>query len=271
MKFDMSKAWNDATDMLGANREVILALSGVFFFLPGFASSLLMHTVEPPVGADQAALRGYLLELYKDNAPVIVVSAVVQLVGAITLLALLRDDSKPTVGEALRTGLVGLLPYIGVYLLLVIGAFVAVLVLVGIPSALGLTVLAIVLMVLAVPLLVYVGIKLSLVTPVIAIEKLMNPIAIIRRSWALTKGNSLRLLLFYFLLGLVYVVASVVVGAVVGLGLTLLGDGTVFQVGNGILTGLVGAAGTMVFTVVIAAVHRQLAGPSAGNISQTFG
>ena len=155
--------------------------------------------------------------------------------------------------------------------LVVIALFIVVLVLGAISGALGLPAVAIVLAVLAVPALIYVAIKLSLMSPVIAIEKLMNPVAIIRRSWRLTKGNSLRLLLFYFLLTLVYLVIGIVAGGIIGVAAALLGQGSAYEIVNGISSGLIGAAATMVFTVVLAAIHRQLAGPSPTGLSQTFG
>lgn len=270
MRFDMSRAWSDATDMLKANREVLLILSGVFFFLPGFASSLLIGDSQPPAGADEAAIQAYLLALYKDNAPIILISGLIQLVGSLTLLALLRDDSKPTVGEALKTGAIGLLPYIGVYLILVVGLTLAAMLVIVAPMSAGAPAIAIVFGIAAVPLLIYLLIKLSLIMPAIAIEKLVNPVAIIQRSWRLTKGNSVRLLLYYFLLTLVYLVIALVVSGITTMLLSLVGAGTAFDVGTGIIGGLLGAAGTMVFTVVIAAVHRQLAGPSTGTLNQTF-
>ncbi|WEK48140.1 MAG: hypothetical protein P0Y56_07550 [Candidatus Andeanibacterium colombiense] len=271
MQFDMSRAWREATDMLAANREVILALSGVFFFLPAFASSLMMTVSEPPVGGDEAAMSAWFLALYRANAPILVGSALIQLVGIITLLALLRDDRKPTVGQALKTGALGILPYIGSYLLLVAALFLAIVVVAGIPAALGQPGIGLALAVLAVLPMLYVAVKLSLITPVIAIEKLMNPIAILQRSWRLTSGNGLRLFLFYFLLTVVYAVISLVASGVLGVLSVLLGQGSAYEIGMGIGTGLVSAAGTAVFTVVLAAVHRQLAGPSAAGLGRTFG
>ena len=128
----------------------------------------------------------------------------------LALLALLRDHSRPTVGEALRRGLVGLLP--GDRRLHAAGR-----------SALGSS--------LAVVLvadrragrrpvaggadrrahrrgrsLIYVLVKLSLSLPVIAIDKVHNPFTALARSWRLTKGNSFRLFLFYLLLFIVYLV-----------------------------------------------------------------
>lgn len=271
MKFDMSRAWNEATALLSVNREVTWAVAGVFFFLPAFAQSIMMPAVQPPVGADQQAMIEYITEVYSSAAPIFLITTLVQLVGSLTLLALLRDDSKPTVGEALKTGAIGLLPYIGVYLIIVVAMTIAFLIAIGIPAALGLAWLAVILMIALVPLLIYGAVKLSLVTPVIAIEKQMNPIYIIQRSWRLTKGNSLRLLLYYFLLVVVYFVLALVVGGIIGVVLALFGEGAVFDIGSGIVAGLIGAAASLVFTAVIAAIHRQLAGPSTGTISQTFG
>ena len=89
-------------------------------------------------------------------------------------------------------------------------------------------------------------------------------------SWTLTKGNSLLLFAFYVMLVIVFFVISVVLSMVFGVVFALLGQGTALLIANGILSGALGAAATMVFTAVLAAVHRQLAGPSAGNISRTF-
>ncbi len=270
MKLDMSRAWNEATEMFKANREVMMVIAGVFFFLPSFAAVLLMPQMQPPVGSDEKAISEYLLAFYADNAPVLVLIGLAQLIGFIALQALLRDDSKPTVGDALKTGALGLLPYIGVQLLLALGLMLGIGILVGIPSALGLPMVAVGLMLLALVPIVYAGTKLSLVTAVIAIEKLMNPITIIRRSWQLTKGNSLRLFLFYLLLMVVFLVGTIVISSIVGLVVALLGNGTASLVANGIVSGLMSAGATMLFAAVIAAVHRQLAGPSTGQLSQTF-
>jgi len=98
----------------------------------------------------------------------------------------------------------------------------------------------------------------------------MNPISILKRSWALTKGNSLRLFLFYFLLAIAYIVIAGVIGLILGLGLNLLGDGIAYKIADGTVEGLMSSAGTLIFAAILAAVHRQLAGPSTGNLSETF-
>jgi len=269
IKFDMGKAWRDAVAMISANREVMLVVSGVFFFLPGFAAALLMPDMQPPVGASPEQTEQVLLDFYSRNAPIFVVMALIQTVGLIALIALLRDDRKPTVGEALKIGGVGLLPYIGTQLLIAAGLVLLVAVLVGVPIGLGVGVIGGILGVLCVPLVIYVLVKFSLVTPVIAIEKVMSPIAALQRSWALTKGNSVLLFAFYLLLMVVFFVIAIVIGLVFGVLFALLGTGTAYMIVNGIFSGVLGAAATMIFSAVLAAVHHQLA-ESVSGISRTF-
>ena len=51
MRFDSNLAWKDAASAVSANRDVLLALAGVFFVLPSFAFALLYPQPEPPAGA----------------------------------------------------------------------------------------------------------------------------------------------------------------------------------------------------------------------------
>lgn len=281
MRFDMSRAWRDATAMIAANREVMLIVAGVFFFLPNVATSLLMPQVEPSVtqpaptediGQILAQLESQLQAALPPGAMLaLFLSGLAQAIGLIALLALLRDDTKPTVGEALKVGIAGLLPYIGAQLLAGLGLGLAIVVLIGIPAAAGLGAIAAIFMLAAIPLFAYVMIKISLVSPVIAIEKLMNPVAILKRSWSLTKGNSFRLLGYYVLLLIALLVISMVIGIVFGLFSALLGTGTAFQLINAVFSGLLSGAATMVLAGVMAAIHRQLAGPSTGSLENTFG
>lgn len=282
MRFDMSRAWRDATAMIAANREVMLIVAGVFFFLPNVVTSLLLPTTEATFSPEPAPSQdiGQILAQFESQLQAalppgallaIFLSGLAQAIGLIALLALLRDDTKPTVGEALKVGIMGLLPYIGAQLLAGLGLGLAIVVLIGIPAAAGLGAIAAIFMLAAIPLFAYVMIKISLVSPVIAIEKLMNPVAILKRSWSLTKGNSFRLLGYYVLLLIALLVISMVIGIVFGLFSALMGTGTAFQLINAVFSGLLSGAATMVLAGVMAAIHRQLAGPSTGSLENTFG
>lgn len=268
MKFSMSEAWRDATAMMSANREVLLVIAGLFFLLPSLTTALTMPGIPQSMMADPTSASAAVMQLYAGWWWLLILVMLAQLVGYLAMLALLRDTSRPTVGEALRTGLTGLLPAIGFYLLVALGAFVAVFV-IGLLTAVSAG-LGVILMLAALIAGVYVMVKLSLALAVIAIEKVTNPVGAIVRSWQLTKGNSLRLFLFFLLLVIVYLVISTVVAAVLGLVFALAGGSTAMLL-NAIVSGLLSCILTVVFVAVIAAVHRQLAGPSPEAVSATFG
>jgi ABC-type Fe3+ transport system permease subunit len=79
----------------------------------------------------------------------------------------------------------------------------------------------------------------------------------------------LRLFLFYLLLVVAYFVISIVVGLIVAALVVVSGDSIGLMV-NALLSGVVGAIAYTVFVAVLAAVHRQLSGPSAAAVSGTF-
>ena len=115
----------------------------------------------------------------------------------------------------------------------------------------------------------YLFAKFVLTPAVIAIERQANPIAALSRSWRLTKGNSVRifffLVLLFFALGLVGAVVSGVVGLVLALG----GAETAL-IGQAIVSSLVYAVFYVILLSLLAAIYRQLAGPSTEAVRETF-
>ena len=107
--------------------------------------------------------------------------------------------------------------------------------------------------------LIYLMTKFALVSPVLMIDRQRNPVAALRRSWQLTRGNSLRLFLFIFLIALAVTVAFIVVSMIAGLIFALFGpEGAL--IGNGLVAALLNAAWAVLILAALAAVHRQLAG-----------
>lgn len=275
IKLDMGKAWNDAVALLSANKDVVLVVAGVFFFLPNAIVSLAIPQPleiqamaagggEPDPEAMLAAFQAYFAQIWW----VIVLGALVQAVGTLGMLTLLTDRARPTVGEALGFGVKALLPYIGAALLqaLLISAMLVVLIGIG---ALISPAVAVLLGLVGLVLAIYAWIKFSLVVPVIGIEQQMNPFAALQRSWRLTKGNSLLLFAFYILLGLVMIVISVIAGMVFAI-FGFIGEQA------GLFASAIGGAFinmcvTAVMLAVLAAIHRQLSGGSSEAVRETFG
>tara|TARA_A100001391_G_scaffold23304_4_gene12817 strand:+ start:19624 stop:20451 length:828 start_codon:yes stop_codon:yes gene_type:complete len=274
MKFDMGAAWNEAVAMISANREVLGIVAGIFFFLP----SLLLAIFGPDLNAIMAApmttpeemerVGEQVMSAYSNSWWIFAIATIAQMVGYISLLALLRDRGRPTVGEAIAIGAKGLLPSIAAYLIVTLGlsvlfvAFVALLAAIGVEALIALGGL------IAFVVIIYAMIKFSLAAPVIAIEKVTNPITVLKRSWDLTKGNSFRILLFFVLIFLVYFVMSIVAGIVIA-GLVAAVGGEIGALIQGVIGGLLGMAATVVMVAALAATHRQLSGGSA-SASATF-
>jgi hypothetical protein len=263
MKFDMGQAWSQAMVTLGANRDLIGIVAGVFFFLPYLALMLMVPdlSAELPVaqpGADPQAMYDALVAVYARMWPYLLILVILQGIGSLALLALLRDSTRPTLGEALKLGLIAFLPYIAAQLLMGLGIGLVAAVLVGGGAAINTAVGVLVFLVVCAAA-IYLVVKFSLTMPVVGIERVYNPLAALTRSWRLTKGNSLRLFFFYFLIMVAGLVVVIVIEMVLGVVFALFGaEGQ--TIGNGIVSSLLNAAWATLFLAILAAAHRQLAG-----------
>ncbi|GGD58152.1 hypothetical protein GRI62_01650 [Erythrobacter arachoides] len=272
---DMGLAWNDAVALLRANLRVVLIVAGVFFFLPNAIAAVAMPQpaeldamasspdLAENMDAFMAALSGYYASIWWVFALI----ALLQAMGMIGLLALLTDAARPTVGQALGFGARALVPYIAAQVLVTVIIVLVGGLLVGIGAAIN-PALAVLLGLVALVMALYLYVKFSLVSPVIAIEKVMNPLRAIIRSWQLTKGNSLRLFFFYFLLVLVALVIFAVASMVLSI-FSLAGD-EAGLFASAIGGSLIQMALIVVMLGVLAAVHRQLSGGSAPAVRETF-
>lgn len=278
MKFDSNRAWREASAAASANREVLVAVAGVFFLLPGLASVLFLSDFQADMMANFGNPDAAERIMEGMTGPVVgfgLISFLLQAIGYLAMLALLTDRTRPTVGEAIGAAIKALPVVIGAVLLFFGGYMLAMVVLAVLAGVLaqvaGLGAVAVLMGLGLIGGVVYAGIRLSLVLPVIVIDRVHNPVAALARSWRLTRGNSLRLLAFYLLLGLAYLVIVMVVGMMsMTLATLVAGQGKVSMLIGGLVTGVVGAAASALFTAILAAIHRQLAGPLAEAIGATF-
>jgi hypothetical protein len=283
MKFDGNRAWNDAVRAVSANREVLLVLAGVFFFLPGLVAALFLSEYQAEMAASVAAVMAapknpaalqQMMHAYGSIAPYVIVLLLVQSLGYMAMLALLTDQRRPTVGEAMAIGARSLPALIGAIVIFFLGYVVASLplgvILIGCIAALGSQIGTAVGLTIDMVALIVVVTRLSLTLPVIVIEELHRPFAALQRSWRITGGSSLRLLAFYIMLAIAYIVITVALNALLSLVSAAMGTGESFVLLSGAISGVIGALTSIVLTTILAAVHRQLAGPSHGAISETF-
>lgn len=278
-KLDMGKAWTGATGMIGNNKDTIGAIAGLFFFLPYFAVALIAPeavnppAAQPPAGSDPQEVMQLAFEqlavAYTENWALFLAVTIAQFVGSLSLLALLADRASPTVGEALLRGLRSIPSYLAAQVLAALAAGLAVGAPLGLVTAVAPPAVAVLAGFLLVLVAIYLFVKFSLIAPVIAIEGTLNPLKALARSWRLTKGNSFRLVAFLLLLFITIGIISALVAGILGLIFAAFSP-DIANIGNGLVNGLINTVVGVIFLVVLAAIHRQLAGPSAERVAQTF-
>lgn len=279
MHFDMGQAWNDGVARVTANASLLAILGGVFFFLP----TVVLYLVRPellgmsigPAG-DPDAAKHMLEGLAPSLLPLFLLVILASFVGYSAMIVLIGDSRRLSVGQAIAVGFKTLLPLAGVFVMVMLGYVLAAIVLgvvlgviVGALSlaSTALAYLAATVIAVAVVVVLLMAVtRLSMTMPVIAIEGVANPIAAMKRSWAMTGPIRWRLLGFYALLFVGYMVIAMVLFMIMGLIAAALGSPALL----GFLNGIAGAVVAMVVSGIVVAIYRQLAGTTPTGIRETF-
>jgi hypothetical protein len=271
MKLDTNLAWQSAHAVIKSNRDALLAIAGVFFFLPSLAFALLYP--QPPMA--QGAMTpeqsmAFIETFYRESAPFILAVTITQIVGAMAILRLYAGRERPTVGNSIGKGAVDAVIFFAAMVMVwAAGSLIAGIV-IGLAAVTGQQVIAGIAAAIAFVGLFYVGLRVILVMPIIAVEGLRKPFAALRRSWELTRGNVGRIVLFLIVLLLAYAVVVGVISAVLGIVLALVLGAEGAKIAVAIVSSAFGAVFTLYLFASFAAIHRQLTGPSAGDLTATF-
>ncbi len=262
MTFDMNRVWLQAIAIVSANWQYLALIGGIFFLLP----NLLVVVAFPDVFSALQAPVADAEELIARMTPLVPALLAIGLgtlffstIGYAAMILLL-GHARPTVGEALGAALRALPTLIGCVLVAIVG-YLAFAMLGTLAAALLALVLSFVIgqagasmvgILLLVAVLVWLAVRFVLVTPVVMLEGVTNPLTAFTRSWQLTRSCHRRLLGFLALLLVPYMVISGVVSMVAGL------PGSMFF--NVFANGLLSLAFTMLLTAILVALHQQLAG-----------
>jgi hypothetical protein len=271
MKLDTNLAWQNAHAAIKGNREALLAIAGVFFFLPSLAFALLYP--QPPAATGSMTpeqAMAFFEKFYRESLPFTLAMTVSQIVGTMTVLRLFAGPDRPTVADAIAKGAVDAVVFLAAMFVVSLAGSIVATLLIALAAATGQQAIAGIAMAAAIAVLLYVFLRLILVMPVMAVEGLRNPTAAFPRSWALTRGNVGRILLFLALMVLAYAVIVGVVSAVLGIALALVLGAEGAKIAVAIVASALGAVFTLYLFTALAAIHRQLAGPSAGDLRTTF-
>lgn len=273
MKLDLNAAWDQAVRLIAANREVVLVLGGVFFFLPYVLFLLLVpmpdfQAIAGPSGENSAALMSAMNGFLAEYWWAILLLALAQTVGSLAVMAVIGDPKRPTVRAAMSRGLAYLLPNVAAQILTSLATMLVFFVALLLGTLVGSQVLIAALSVFSIPVIIWLMTRLSLTGAAIAIEQYRNPFAALRRSWRMTAGNGFRLVAFYLLLFLAFFVISQVLGLIVGV-LTALPGADIAHVLGALLSGLIYAALILTGYAVLASVHRQFARAERVSVPET--
>lgn len=226
--------------LLKQHKEAVLAIAGVFLFLP---SVLLAQFVgEPNVEGlvDAEAIQAANLAFFAQNWLAYLLMFIVTAIGSLSIYRLLSPSFSGTVSNALAQAaalaIFFIFTNILVALLMVFGLFLFI-----------------------VPGLYLFG-RLAVVPMVIADENERNPATALQRGWAITRDNGWSTFFFLLIILLVGLVTLMVFSLVIGLVLALLSGGTGWPLALNIISNLLGTGFQILLLANVASIYRQLTG-----------
>jgi len=265
----ISRAWDETKGILARDGKLFVAVAAALILLPQVVAALF--TGQGPQAETGGLFWGVL----------VFAATIIALIGQLAMVRLALSSGL-SVGESIRHGLSRFLPFILAAILMVTGILLLFLLVMIVLAVAGVVSMdpaaaqmpprdvAIIALVLIVPLF-YLAVRLLPMVAIASAEPI-GPIAILKRSWALTRGHFGRLLGFLLLFLVAAIILVVAVSIIIGLVVNLaLGNPEPFSFAAlvlALLLGIVQTAVTVVYIVMVARIYSQLAGevtvPSSG-------
>jgi hypothetical protein len=178
MTFDVAGVLADAWRMWKRDRELLLAVGGLFLFLPELVRAIFVPLPPVPTGpsTDPATVKNWLaaLEIWLSNYSLIIIAiALVAMFGTLMIFTLYLDPRRPNVRIAL------------VRTLTLVPQFLVAMLLITFPFGLGLLYLLLLLPA------IYVAGRLLLTIPALVADRQNGVSGAIARSFVMTRGHSL--------------------------------------------------------------------------------
>jgi hypothetical protein len=265
----LTQAWNETAAFVKREARLLFPVALLLSVLPMALVGLLAPRDTAPNAIPEPGL-------WLAAVPV---ALVIGMVGnlAISTLAL-----RPglTVADALRNGLRRMPSLLGATLLLCLAASLVLIVLAVIaallfvgpisnPAPEALFPVVVTVFLLMIPFILYFGARLLVTTPVAAAEG-GGPLAIIRRSWQLSRESVWTLVGFILLLVLLLLVVSIAVGAVLGILIFVAAGppeaGSLSAILLLIVRAVLDTVVTVYMTVMIARIYAQLSGSGTPDV-----
>lgn len=249
MKLNYMQCWNGAMSLLVANKEAILAIAGVFIFLP---TLLFAQFVVPPVFSgeeDGNAMLAIYSAYFSENSFSIMASNLVISFGSLAIYLALAPSRNSTVAEdlvaALKLFLIYLLANLAIAFIVLPGFLLFI-----IPG-------------------LYLTARFILVPVVIVDQWERNPIGAIKKSWSLTSKNGFSILLFILIIAVIGMITVGVLEAVTGVITGLATGGAGWPFIENLVAALTGTAFQLVIAAMITSIYVELTGRKTA-VSEVF-
>lgn len=237
-KYNQNAVWADALKLTRTHWPALIAIAGVFNFLPSLLVNYFCEMPDPPVGASAQTYIQFVLDHYRQNALPIVLQSFVVMIGTAAMLRLVFARGG-TVGAALLYGIV-LLP-----------AFSILIVLSNLAVGFGFVLLI-------VPGLYLWGRLLPASAAMVA-EEWRNPIEALRRGWTLSQGHGWLNISLYLLVAVAAGVLMLSVSMVVGIIFKAAAGPQLGALLEMIVLCAMQAVAATILTMLTAAIYRALA------------
>lgn len=237
-KFTQNAVWADTLRLTRTHWVALIAIAGVFNFLPTLLVNHFFPMPDPPVDVDLQTRFQLMVDYYRANGLVIVLQSFVTMVGSAAMLRLVFARGG-TVGGALA------------YAIALLPAYSILVVLVNLAVGIGF-------MLLIVPG-IYLWGRLLPAGPAMVAEERRNPVDALKRGFALSEGHGWLIAGLYLLVlipcGIVVLVASQLSGI---LFILLAGQDLGMLLGMIVLCAVSAVVATLL-TMLTAAIYRALA------------
>lgn len=239
-KFTQNAVWADTLKLTRTHWAALIAIAGVFNFLPTLLVNHFYPMGDPPVDADVQTHIQFVLDYYQHNALPVVLQSFVVMIGSAAMLRLVFARGG-TVGAALLFG-IALLPVYSILIVLenlAVGAGFMLLVVPGL----------------------YLWGRLLPAGPAMVAEERRNPIDALKRGWALSEGHAWIIIGLYVLVAIAAAILMLAISLVAGIAFkAAAGQELGTLLGMIVLCAMQALAATL-FTMLTAAIYRALAPP----------
>jgi hypothetical protein len=246
--------------MVRANRDMLVAVAGVFFLLPELIGAVVLPVPQLTKGMDQQQMADAVLRFYSATGPLLIVLSLPLVLGFLIMLAMLIDPDRPTVGTAIVQA-ARLLP--GYMLAQMIIAVVLTMLWVTAIAGLSLVLPQTAAVAVSLVLMVYPLVRVMLIGPEMVARRLRNPIRAITGALALTRGKFTALLLFFGPALALFVVVYALISIGTALALANLANGEIRRLIGEAVGAILLAVGHTYFAAMVASTWYQL-GPVDG-------